>query len=227
MSFHVFLSTPSARRATCALCSDSMAGGYFYPRPPRGGRLMRMYILSSSSVFLSTPSARRATSAGLEHRLNVQFLSTPSARRATTVTQQPRGTSIFLSTPSARRATQNGTRQIWDEEEFLSTPSARRATGHGCRHHHVRHYFYPRPPRGGRHSKSGISAANVQISIHALREEGDGSGTVTASSGSTFLSTPSARRATGMPLGVEPSQQISIHALREEGDCQFSSQLQG
>ena len=33
-----------------------------------------------------------------------------------------------------------------------------------------------------------------------------------------FLSTPSARRATGMPLGVEPSQQISIHALREEGD---------
>ena len=40
------------------------------------------------------------------------------------------------------------------------------------------------------------------ISIHALREEGD-----------------------GMPLGVEPSQQISIHALREEGDVDQAYRL--
>ena len=45
-------------------------------------------------------------------------------------------------------------------------------------------------------SKSGISAANVQISIHALREEGDLLDRWEEYSLETFLSTPSARRAT-------------------------------
>ena len=34
---------------------------YFYPRPPRGGRLVAAYIKKASTKFLSTPSARRAT----------------------------------------------------------------------------------------------------------------------------------------------------------------------
>ena len=34
-------------------------------------------------------------------------------------------------------------------------------------------YFYPRPPRGGRHSAHGMKNICGQISIHALREEGD------------------------------------------------------
>ena len=34
---------------------------YFYPRPPRGGRLYEITGSSTDSVFLSTPSARRAT----------------------------------------------------------------------------------------------------------------------------------------------------------------------
>ena len=33
-----------------------------------------------------------------------------------------------------------------------------------------------------------------------------------------FLSTPSARRATGITLPGEDNAKISIHALREEGD---------
>ena len=55
--------------------------------------------------------------------------------------------------------------------------------------------FYPRPPRGGR--------------LQAI---------FTPMSGSIFLSTPSARRAT--TDGQQPSggAMISIHALREEGD---------
>ena len=55
----------------------------------------------------------------------------------------------FLSTPSARRATDygNNTAQI---VEFLSTPSARRAT-----------------------FQAGLFAVDHDISIHALREEGD------------------------------------------------------
>ena len=35
-------------------------------------------------------------------------------------------------------------------------------------------YFYPRPPRGGRPYPVRTCFAGIMISIHALREEGDG-----------------------------------------------------
>ena len=80
----IFLSTPSARRATsmCTRCSKRPRNfyprpprggrlrhssklqqdkGYFYPRPPRGGRPERLLSHTSATTFLSTPSARRAT----------------------------------------------------------------------------------------------------------------------------------------------------------------------
>ena len=34
--------------------------------------------------------------------------------------------------------------------------------------------FYPRPPRGGRLAERNFKIALTDISIHALREEGDG-----------------------------------------------------
>ena len=101
---------------------------------------------------------------------------------------------------------------------FLSTPSARRATA--CENHRTRPecYFYPRPPRGGRHTaihfmtsviyfyprpprggrpSSGAKTSNFgKISIHALREEGDDAHTSGSTTKKVFLSTPSARRAT-------------------------------
>ena len=57
-----FLSTPSARRATIRKPSIVHSHVYFYPRPPRGGRLSKPFPDSDSLLFLSTPSARRATS---------------------------------------------------------------------------------------------------------------------------------------------------------------------
>ena len=33
--------------------------------------------------------------------------------------------------------------------------------------------FYPRPPRGGRHLLNNCICTIIEISIHALREEGD------------------------------------------------------
>ena len=78
------------------------------------------------------------------------------------------------------------------------------------------------------------------ISIHALREEGDGSSSsrwraavyfyprpprggrrrITEDNvpAKLFLSTPSARRATVLCVFLRVSRAISIHALREEGD---------
>ena len=57
----VFLSTPSARRATLQCLVTWSSHRYFYPRPPRGGRLVLVWSRNSSEGFLSTPSARRAT----------------------------------------------------------------------------------------------------------------------------------------------------------------------
>ena len=124
-------------------------------------------------------------------------------------------------------------------------------------------YFYPRPPRGGRPIETFPSATRVRflstpsarratslladlvgvgeisihalreegdreqlqgphngalISIHALREEGDFPREGSFAATKRFLSTPSARRATPGRLHRLPELGISIHALREEGD---------
>ena len=77
------------------------------------------------------------------------FLSTPSARRATAYALMGSALMLFLSTPSARRATWKGL-LVMSVQTFLSTPSARRAT-------------------------AALPSAECleDISIHALREEGD------------------------------------------------------
>ena len=64
----VFLSTPSARRATRAKLPPCPALGYFYPRPPRGGRPISIFGSAMDDIFLSTPSARRATARSSRQR---------------------------------------------------------------------------------------------------------------------------------------------------------------
>ena len=123
---------------------------------------------------------------------------------------------------------------------FLSTPSARRATPQTSTAGSWKRNFYPRPPRGGRpgnlcflyKSEKFLSTpsarrateiyaqgnAQDEISIHALREEGDACFPPRPRRWGEFLSTPSARRATQSREKALQNQIISIHALREEGD---------
>ena len=61
----------------------------------------------------------------------------------------------------------------------------------------IRLYFYPRPLRGGRLHRKLRNSRMGKISIHALCEEGDQHSGTRRPSLKTFLSTPSARRATG------------------------------
>ena len=240
-----FLSTPSARRATS---SWSPCGGRwrnFYPRPPRGGRRSLLCSFLSVTLFLSTPSARRATEPypGIDQNLQDFYprpprggrpRQAPGCRRIATdfYPRPPRGgrpspsgqgevTRIFLSTPSARRATCADVAIALGDGDFYprpprgGRPTTPSSTRPACD-------FYPRPPRGGRPMYHVPGVRHFLISIHALREEGDGSTTSTSGAFTIFLSTPSARRATcNLSLGLCSASTISIHALREEGDAEL------
>ena len=96
-----------------------------------------------------------------------------------------------------------GGRQIYPLDltsyyQFLSTPSARRATLGLFGVCAADNNFYPRPPRGGRLDLGDPDLGRAQISIHALREEGDGEDVGVYPIVVLFLSTPSARRATSV-----------------------------
>ena len=83
-TFPVFLSTPSARRATPCRCQPQ---GFF-------------------RLFLSTPSARRATNPS-RSLLYAQSISIHALREEGDLPKPPASSwsVVFLSTPSARRAT--------------------------------------------------------------------------------------------------------------------------
>ena len=69
-----------------------------------------------------------------------------------------------------------------------------------------------------------LDRLGVVISIHALREEGDVLYVGGNWDNGSFLSTPSARRATYAIKQILLFVLISIHALREEGDSYFLAQ---
>ena len=80
------------------------------------------------------------------------------------------------------------------------------------------HRFYPRPPRGGRHLLGNIGVnALVFLSTPSARRA-TGGPVLGQRVGKEFLSTPSARRATSPWQHRGECPCISIHALREEGD---------
>ena len=59
------------------------------------------------------------------------------------------------------------------DKKFLSTPSGWRATNPLLPEGFDLHYFYPRPPGGGRRDSGNYYPIGKPISIHALRVEGD------------------------------------------------------
>ena len=170
-------------------------------------------------LFLSTPSARRATPRSKANSSMVPI--SIHALREEGDRASAGGFFVFLISIHALR--EEGDRRDsfteLDNGGFLSTPSARRATQHNFRVAVPRMDFYPRPPRGGRRRGPRRHHRGERISIHALREEGDPAPSLPRNSRSTFLSTPSARRATAADGCRQHQTAISIHALREEGDA--------
>ena len=214
---HFYPRPPRGGRPLCAALRRKSAPN-FYPRPPRGGRLGHTLDHLHTALFLSTPSARRATRDKVTgqlaqdisiHALREEGDAARSRWRTETFyfyPRPPRGGRRFhhragqnllhISIHALREEGDLTTAQMTaDVVRFLSTPSARRATrnpggqvpGEQISIHALREegdsasrfsssvapYFYPRPPRGGRQYRRSV-ASQVE----------------------TFLSTPSARRAT-------------------------------
>ena len=126
-------------------------GSDFYPRPPRGGRLLNLWVLHQAKNFYPRPPR-----GGRRPR---------SPRRC--------GCTLFLSTPSARRATSASSG--WRRRSGYFYPRPPRGGRHTSLLVHLVYCidFYPRPPRGGRLLLFAIDHHVYAISIHALREEGD------------------------------------------------------
>ena len=170
----LFLSTPSARRATARAGCCWQPPRDFYPRPPRGGRRKSMENQTVSARFLSTPSARRATPptclSVMRYIISIHALreegdmqaSTPSGWTGYFYPRPPRGGRRIQVFPTAAHQPYfyprppRGGRPRWPSSgrgsnaQFLSTPSARRATQIRRARTRFVQDFYPRPPRGGR-----------------------------------------------------------------------------
>ena len=144
-----FLSTPSARRATCPLepaCADTCISIHalreegdrnrcfradrsadFYPRPPRGGRPVRFLLLHVQQDFYPRP---------------------PRGGRRVPRTRRPQPVHFYPRPP-------RGGRRVFldeDQSDILISIHALREEGDRVRflRSSQRHNFYPRPPRGGR-----------------------------------------------------------------------------
>ena len=197
----LFLSTPSARRATPAARRAEQPLMNFYPRPPRGGRLDRAagrvaYLRISIHALREEGDCQTVVFALILHR----FLSTPSARRATrdSTCTKSRPLNFYPRPPRGGRPS-----------PWLETAPAWRN-------------FYPRPPRGGRRATAALSPPRCRISIHALREEGD---LLCRLFRRKYPISIHALREEGDSAACHraAASHISIHALREEGDASSST----
>ena len=190
----IFLSTPSARRATFNKVHKTNLKYISIHALCEEGDLTRTALLLFLWIFLSTPSARRATLAG-------RFTSSTVLISIHALCEEgdPRP---FRSLPTAAN--------------FYPRPlrGGRPAARSWCPPHS---YFYPRPLRGGRPS-SGISRRQQAHFYPRPLRGGRLQYPKLDDPELIFLSTPSARRATALMDTDALAQMISIHALCEEGD---------
>ena len=192
----VFLSTPSARRATgMSIATDSEVSISIHALREEG----------DSSTGTTTPDSTISIHALREEGdqdLSIAgkraglFLSTPSARRATLVAAV-RPQCVIISIHALREEGDGfNLRFCRNRGNFYPRPPRGGRLFCAGRILCQLADFYPRPPRGGRHQDLGGGVHSEVISIHALREEGDGFCWNPCWRGLLFLSTPSARRAT-------------------------------
>ena len=170
----------------------------FYPRPPRGGRQPRTVIIIKQIDFYPRPprGGRPQSWCYVEELKDISI----HALREEGDNLLPLSCRMGL--------------------KFLSTPSARRATPRHHRHLVYGHYFYPRPPRGGRHKQLGASLTAAKfLSTPSARRATAGRAIDTSSGNTDFYPRPPRGGRPQNAPARRPGRGISIHALREEGDA--------
>ena len=146
----LFLSTPSARRATERKPDDACDRRDFYPRPPRGGRPVTSRAITTLWNFYPRPPRGGRLLYELDG-FTEYTISIHALREEGDICSM---LSQFSSSISIHALREEGDRP-------RRAPSAASPN------------FYPRPQRGGRLGCCGELSVDVNISIHALREEGD------------------------------------------------------
>ena len=101
----IFLSTPSARRATLFHTKISDKTVHFYPRPPRGGRLAALGNALLGIDFYPRPPRGGRPGRDTGTPPTFYFYPRPPRGGRLTVKGKLLVSGQFLSTPSARRAT--------------------------------------------------------------------------------------------------------------------------
>ena len=191
----LFLSTPSARRATGCSTTTTPSQTYFYPRPPRGGRLETVKTTITGCYFYPRPP--RGGRPLHPAMMVCSLISIHALREEGDATGRHHGTAAtdFYPRPprGGRRCRLSGhrgdhtisihaLREEGDVGRVKDDIKPNQISIHALREEGdsspegergIPLDFYPRPPRGGRRS-----------AVEAVK------------GGLQFLSTPSARRAT-------------------------------
>ena len=170
----IFLSTPSARRATYASRRHRQHRANFYPGPPRGGRRAKSTAKSGPINFYPRPP-RGGRLVHLQNGYDHRSISIHALREE--------GDAVTAKSSATM-------------PDFYPRPPRGGRRDDGQHSKALREDFYPRPPRGGRLDLLPNLTPEQKISIHALREEGDVLSSALVKYPRQFLSTPSARRAT-------------------------------
>ena len=191
----LFLSTPSARRATNSRYTRNQGRRISIHALREEGDARLQSRCTYSGLFLSTPSARRATIKPpcicIAH---INFYPRPPRGGRPDSRRCPWGASDFYPRPP------RGGRQLSTfllSYQFLISIHALREEGDQVQGHDRR------PHEAFLSTPSARRATFRKAIFEKFR---------------VFLSTPSARRATRTAIMVRATILISIHALREEGD---------
>ena len=191
-----FLSTPSARRATWLSSLSARRWRISIHALREEGDTIEQMIRCAGINFYPRPprGGRRAVHRSDHGQQPISIHALREEGDLGSMKSESRRV-LFLSTPSARRATATSSISLMAASIFLSTPSARRATQErggkaGCKDISI----HALREEGDDSRRAGFT--RTRISIHALREEGDPCRRKQHPHRSRFLSTPSARRAT-------------------------------
>ena len=212
----------------------------FNPRPPWGGRPIARSHSLLLSLFQSTPSVGRATiiHIGSMFADNISIHALRGEGDITNAMPEVyyvisihalRGEGdhfilaefsfVVISIHALRGEGDNyGLCTKNQRHKFQSTPSVGRATLQTCSVI-VSSSFQSTPSVGRATTDRKDSNTDQEISIHALRGEGDQTENCMSYAQTLFQSTPSVGRATRNPNPIKRTPNISIHALRGEGDC--------